>query len=212
MKHIIMYFLVFIMIIGLTSTFIAKEFMDQAREISLMGEDMLQMQASLNNANISKKQSQLESNTVIENQEEESVEDVHRELFENGDSHEKIMDYQKILVQLEYLDSEPDGSFGHMTQEAVKNFQAKENLEETGKLDIETQKSLEKAEKLLAQNTEQTEQAEQTKQTEHIVKANETLSKISEQYGVSLKDIYQANNLTETSTISIGQKIIIPHN
>lgn len=230
-RNIIVYFLVFIIIIGVTSTFIAKDFIDQAREISLTGEDMLCMQASLNNANLTNDQSLSESDeeqAKQDKQEEEKVAEEHREVYEKNDSSEKIKEYQKILVELEYLNSKPDGVFGPMTLAAVKGFQAEENIEQSGKLDIETQKLLEESQDLLAQNTEsneqitstekpeqvQMEQAQQTKpkQTEHIVRENETLSKISQQYGVSLRDIYQANNFTEESIINIKQKIIIPFN
>lgn len=235
LKHIIVYFLVFIMIIGLTSTFTAKEFIGQAREIGISGEDMLKMQVALNNANILKEQ---EKNLESDKQKEEDIiideinDDANREVFEKGDTHDKVKEYQEILFKLEHLKSNPDGQFGPMTEEAIISFQSEENIEKTGKLDIDTQKALEKAEKLLEkeeteeqeegqeeeqqeeQQEEQRENSDSTNQgnIEHIVKANENLSQISEQYNVSLRDIYQANNLSETSTIDIGQKIIIPQN
>lgn len=227
-KNIIAYFLVFIIIIGVTSTFIAKDFIDQAREINLTGEDMLYMQASLNNANLTNNQNLSESDMEKAKQGKQEAVEEDREVYEQNDSNEKITEYQKILVQLQYLNSKPDGVFGPMTLVAVKEFQAEKNIEQSGKLDIETQKLLEESQELLAQNTEsneqitstekpeqvQMEQAQQTKpkQTEHIVRENETLSKISQQYGVSLRDIYQANNFTEESIINIKQKIIIPFN
>ncbi len=240
-KHIIVYFLVFIIIIGLTSTFTAKEFIGQAREIGLNGEEMLKMQVALNDANLSKEQDKLENNSqkeqdiIIENPNDDKLDDADREIFQKGDSNEKIKEYQEILFKLEYLKANPDGKFGPMTEEAIINFQAEENIEKTGKLDIETQKALEKSEELLDQdeeeeeeqeeeqeNEEQEEQQEEQQESpdstnqdtniEHIVKANETLSQISEKYSVPLRNIYQANNLSEASTINIGQKIIIPKN
>ena len=41
----------------------------------------------------------------------------------------------------------------------------------------------------------------------HTVKAGETLSAIARKYNIPLQKLYSLNNLTETSTLQIGQKI-----
>lgn len=45
----------------------------------------------------------------------------------------------------------------------------------------------------------------------HYVQKGETLWQISRQYQVSLKDITKANNISETSRIYVGQKLLIPN-
>ncbi|MGE4283307.1 MAG: LysM peptidoglycan-binding domain-containing protein [Clostridia bacterium] len=48
--------------------------------------------------------------------------------------------------------------------------------------------------------------------TLHTVASSETIWKIGVKYGVSAQEILEANNLTESSIIYIGQKLIIPSN
>ncbi|MEN9749168.1 MAG: hypothetical protein RL149_246 [Actinomycetota bacterium] len=45
----------------------------------------------------------------------------------------------------------------------------------------------------------------------HKIKAGETLSKLAGVYGVSVQSLMTANSLTSTSTIYIGQKLVIPN-
>lgn len=47
-------------------------------------------------------------------------------------------------------------------------------------------------------------------QTVHIVQTGETLSVIARQYGVTITDIVQANNLANPNQLSVGQELIIP--
>jgi murein DD-endopeptidase MepM/ murein hydrolase activator NlpD len=44
----------------------------------------------------------------------------------------------------------------------------------------------------------------------HVVAAGETLSKIAHRYGKSVAEIAKANNILPTSTISIGNRLVIP--
>ncbi len=50
----------------------------------------------------------------------------------------------------------------------------------------------------------------QAGQTIHIVQPGENLFRIAEQYGVSVDDIAQANNITNTWRIYAGQQLVIP--
>jgi LysM repeat protein len=44
----------------------------------------------------------------------------------------------------------------------------------------------------------------------HTVQSGETLLAIARQYGVTIEDIVQANNLANPDTLSVGQELIIP--
>jgi len=46
----------------------------------------------------------------------------------------------------------------------------------------------------------------------HVVAAGDTLSKLSRQYGKSVGDIAKANNISPSSKMSIGDRIVIPGN
>lgn len=44
----------------------------------------------------------------------------------------------------------------------------------------------------------------------HVVKADESLSGIAQQYGVSIQEIMAANDLTDPNKIMVGQRLLIP--
>lgn len=48
--------------------------------------------------------------------------------------------------------------------------------------------------------------------TTHTVQVGDNLTKISQQYGVSVQEIMAANNLTNADYISVGQILVIPTN
>ncbi len=56
----------------------------------------------------------------------------------NGDNGDQVKEIQSFLKSAGYLDGEADGSFGNMTENAVKNFQKDNGLEETGIVDRDT--------------------------------------------------------------------------
>ena len=66
---------------------------------------------------------------------------VFRQVVRNGDSGDEVMRVQKRLKHLKYLYS-ADGSFGNLTENALKYFQRKNGLPETGIADQATQERL----------------------------------------------------------------------
>ena len=56
----------------------------------------------------------------------------------------------------------------------------------------------------------QTSTIDNSGQTIHIVKSGENLTRIAQQYGVTVNAIVQANNLTNPNVIHMGQRILIP--
>ena len=66
---------------------------------------------------------------------------VYRQTVRNGDSGAEVMRVQKRLKNLKYLYS-ADGSYGNMTELALKYFQRKHGIPETGIADQQTQTAL----------------------------------------------------------------------
>ena len=67
--------------------------------------------------------------------------DVYRQTVRNGDKGTEVERVQRRLHQLKYLYS-ADGTFGNLTENALKYFQRKNNLDQTGVADEETQQVL----------------------------------------------------------------------
>ena len=77
------------------------------------------------------------NNKVIEMPTEVNAEESFQSIG-NGDNGEQVKEIQSFLKSAGYLDGEADGSFGNMTENAVKNFQKDNGLEETGIVDSNT--------------------------------------------------------------------------
>jgi len=60
----------------------------------------------------------------------------------------RVKGIQERLLELGYLDAEPDGIFGAKTKDAIERFQADAGLEVTGDADIDTQVKLKEADAL----------------------------------------------------------------
>ena len=67
--------------------------------------------------------------------------DVYRQTVRNGDKGTEVERVQRRLHQLKYLYS-ADGTFGNLTENALKYFQRKNNLDQTGVADETTQRLL----------------------------------------------------------------------
>ena len=66
---------------------------------------------------------------------------VYRQTVRNGDSGDEVLRVQKRLKNLKYLYS-ADGSYGSLTENALKYFQKKHGLKQTGVADQQTQQRL----------------------------------------------------------------------
>lgn len=67
---------------------------------------------------------------------------IYRQSVQNGDKNAEVKRVQTRLKQLGYLYAEPDGDFGSATELALKYFQRKNGLSESGIADQETQLKL----------------------------------------------------------------------
>jgi len=61
-----------------------------------------------------------------------------------GKKGEEIMEFQEVLIALGYLSGQPDGQFGTLGSNALKEYQKNNKLEETGIIDVPTQTLLRK--------------------------------------------------------------------
>ncbi|NLA58603.1 MAG: LysM peptidoglycan-binding domain-containing protein, partial [Firmicutes bacterium] len=85
-----------------------------------------------------------------------------------------------------------DGHFGPLTKAAVQEFQKSRGLLVDGIVGTQTWRELEKSPTLT-----------------HVVQRGDSLYVLARRYGVSIKDIMEANNLTN-ELIVVGQKLTIP--
>ncbi len=82
-----------------------------------------------------------ESDTQTEDTENTEVtddseaEDVTPTSYSKGDYHEEIVNIQNRLSELSYYNGTADGSFGSMTEDAVKSFQSNNGITQTGVVD-----------------------------------------------------------------------------
>ncbi|MCR1899080.1 peptidoglycan-binding protein [Irregularibacter muris] len=215
LKHTIIYFIAFTIIIGLTSTFVAKQFMGKNDLIGLTGSDITRMQVVLNGTDLPKDQKIAEKDKskddAAQDLSEEEEEDGQSKEFQKGDAGAEIKEYQTVLSQLGYLQSKPDGAFGSMTYNAILKYQEENKLEATGKLDKKTMSSLRSAKKEGGKTeTSSSENGQKTNSREHTVQSGDSIYVIGEKYGIPVKDILQANNLSESSVLQLGQVIKIP--
>lgn len=81
---------------------------------------------------------QIEDEVESKLESETSEEEKEYETLEQGASGDDVLAMQKKLSELGYLTVEYDGHYGEVTATAVKDFQKKNELEETGKADSKT--------------------------------------------------------------------------
>ncbi|MCC8051021.1 MAG: peptidoglycan-binding protein [Clostridiales bacterium] len=91
--------------------------------------------------------------TEIESETEFGSADEEFSEIQIGDENDTVVEIQEILIDAGYLSSNATGYFGEMTEQAVKDFQAENGLEETGVVDTTTYSLLlEKQQELLMEN------------------------------------------------------------
>lgn len=86
--------------------------------------------------------SMMDENTDEQNEESEDAESEDSETeetaptsYSKGDYHEEIVNIQNRLSELSYYNGTADGSFGSMTEDAVKSFQSTNGITATGVVD-----------------------------------------------------------------------------
>ena len=88
--------------------------------------------------------------------------------YASGDSGMEIIDIQERLIKLGYLDGSADGSFGAITEKAVKEFQSANKLDSTGVIDQDTYDVLFSAAAVKHAVTETAEESEPAAKVETV--------------------------------------------
>lgn len=120
-----------------------------------------------------------------------------------GDTGEYVTLLQTSLTELLYFTGSIDGVFGSSTENAVKQFQANNNLTTDGVVGVDTWSALNYLYSPLAICGGE----EETNNT-YTVQAGDTLWSIARKYNLTVNQLKDLNNLTN-NTISIGQVLII---
>ncbi|MGM0415125.1 MAG: peptidoglycan-binding protein [Bacillota bacterium] len=157
-----------------------------------------------------------DNNEDIENDTEETVAEAEEEqksdsqktdnnvremdIVRPGDRGDTVVELQKNLKNLGIYPSSPDGSFGHQTELAVRQFQKMSGLKADGVVGPSTW------EELLAEDSEDNQSTSSYK-----VKAGDSLWTIANRFETSVNDIRAVNNISGDS-IRAGQNLKIPGN
>lgn len=108
-----------------------------------------------------------------------------------------VREIQDYLYKLGYIREKPDGVYGKITFEAVKAFQLEHGLEATGKVNRDTYEILKESYENI------------NNYIDYIVKPEETLFDIAENFNSSVAAIMVRNNLPDHA-IQEGQVLQIP--
>jgi peptidoglycan hydrolase-like protein with peptidoglycan-binding domain len=111
----------------------------------------------------------VEETTEAEETTDSQEEDTEEETEENdvmsiGDYSDDVYSVQERLIELKYFDDSATGYFGQLTQQAVKDFQDYNEIENTGEVDDETETVLFSDDAIA--NPEATEEAEEAQEEE----------------------------------------------
>ncbi len=124
--------------------------------------------------------------------------------LKKGMSGEDVAVVQRLLKDLNFFTyPQITGYFGSITETAVKAFQKANGLVADGIIGPVTRGVMNK---FLAGSTPSRSDTTSV----YIVQSGDSLWKISQRFGVSLSKLFAANNMTSSTIIYPGQKIIIP--
>ncbi|MFZ7121539.1 MAG: peptidoglycan-binding protein [Eubacteriaceae bacterium] len=142
-KSLILYFLIFIFILSLTSSFVFNQVMNEnITDLSINSSKMHEVFYYSSEPNNNDTESESDNSTT-ETPNDTNISSIEYDL---GDSGEEVYKYQKLLYYLDYINTTPDGNFRDNMKLAVENYQEDKLLEVTGKLDFPTMEMLTKEE------------------------------------------------------------------
>lgn len=129
--------------------------------------------------------------------------------LEKGIRGDDVLQVQQLLKDLGYFKVNPTGYYGSITEASVKKFQKAYKVQQTGVVGPTTLGVLNRvaAAKGVSRSSQESTREERIV---HVVKKGDTVYLLSLKYGVSMNEILVANQLSETSILHIGQKLVIP--
>ncbi len=132
--------------------------------------------------------------------------------LKKGDKSDEVKSMQEMLKKLSYFNEDCTGYFGSITEDAVKAFQKDNKLTVDGIVGSATVELLKKkvAEKSKT-TTSRGSSSSQNGNVIHIVKQGDSVWSIAKAYGVTTDSILKENNLTESSVLQIGDKLMVPN-
>lgn len=142
-KSLFLYFLIFIFILSLTSSFVLNQVMNEnITDLSINSSKMHEVFYYSFEPNTNDTESESDNSTT-ETPNDTNISNIE---YDIGDSGEEVYKYQKLLYYLDYINTTPDGNFRDNMKLAVENYQENKLLEVTGKLDFPTMEMLTKEE------------------------------------------------------------------
>lgn len=171
---------------------LSEELLKVKQDMSALKGQLEEMQYKIDRISQSQSQQSAELNT--------SLKDLRKET--QGSIEKRV---SSIETKLELLDKKE-------TQD-IKQANDKMSIivEEISKENKELRRQIDSLKRAPAQKIQPTAQSSISSQGEfYVVSAGDTLVKIAQMHGVSLKSIMEANNITDANSIHVGQKLTIP--
>jgi LysM repeat protein len=217
MKNFLIFtFLFFTLVFSLTGcmTFDSSTKEDEASQMrSSLSEQLIQVKQDINTLKgqvdelqykidkISQSQSQQsnEINSTLKNSKTESQSSI-------SNIEKKISSIEAKIQALEKKQSQDKTELQSKTDIIV---------EEVSKENKELRKEIESIKKTPLQTTSKASKNTQKQTAQdgyYTVSAGDTLVKIAQMYGIPLKSLMEANNISDPNSINIGQKLIVPEN
>ncbi len=156
-----------------------------------------------------KKDDEEVAQTAAENDNDEDEKEETPSSFSKGDYHEEIIKIQERLNSLSYYDGVADGSFGTMTEEAIKDFQGANGITQSGVADEFTLQML--FSNLAVENPVEDEESEELEVVESEIpesalNAKPAVEKATEE-AVATEVAVETNKLSEKALAGISNSI-----
>lgn len=171
---------------------LSEELVHVKQEINSLKGQIDELQYKIDKISHSQSQQSSELNSTLKNWKAESQNDVE----------ERVAGIESKIHALEKKQAQDKTELHNKTNIIV---------EEVSKENKELRKQIESLKKSpLTKTSPAVLQSDSTKDGYYTVEQGDTLVKIAQRHGISLKSLMEINNITDANSIRIGQKLIIP--